>query len=136
MIDVSLPVGNKASWQAQVFVENKLAVGDSYQVQFVWKLPNYDFVRAFFQVTVDEIDHFEERYVVTLDALLGGRQEAADGSLRPEAEMTKPLWGQIVGFIGRKVRLPYESAEHQPLHLKYPTLTGEHNFFSRYEEAS
>ncbi len=117
-------------------MENKLAIGDNYQVQFVWKLPNYDYLRAFFSVTIDEIDIYEERYVVTLDALLGGRQEAADGSIRAVDEMSKPLWANIVGFIGRKVRLPYESADKQPMHLKYPTLTGEHNFFSRFESES
>ena len=114
-------------------MEKKFEVGDQYRVQFVWKLPNYDFMRVFFEVSILEIDLFEERFVVRLESMVGGRQEAPDGSMRSEDEMAKPLWGRVVGFIGRKVRLPFESAEGHPLHLKYPTLTGEHNFFTRFE---
>ena len=115
-------------------MEDRLEIGGTYHVHFVWKLPDYDYIRAVFMAEVVEIDLFEERYVARLKEMVGGRQEAPDGSIRPNSEMTLPLWKQVVGFAGRRVRLPWESADGKPIHLKYTTLTGEHNFFSRYED--
>lgn len=109
-----------------------LDIGDSYRVQLVWKLPDYDFIRAVYDVTVLEIDRFEERYLVNIDSMYGGVQEAPDGKARPQAEMTLPLWKNAVGFVGQAIRLPYESTDGRPLHLKFTTLTGEHSFFTRH----
>ena len=109
----------------------QLGVGDSYRLHFVWKLPDYDYIRAIYAVTVRSVDTYEERYVVTLDALVGGRQERPDGSMRPQEEITQELWQRVIGFVGNKVRVPYESTDGRPLHMRYPTLIGEHNFFER-----
>lgn len=113
-------------------VQTILEIGDSYQVQLVWKLPDFDFMRAVYQVTVCEIDRFEERYLVKIDGLAGGVQEAPDGSPRPPEEMTKQLWRHVVDFVGNYIRLPYESTDGRPLHLKFATLSGQHSFFTRH----
>ena len=107
-------------------------IGDSYKIHYVWRLPNDDYIRALFKVTVVEVDLFEERYLARIDALEGAVQEAPDGSRRPAEEMDKVLWRNVLSFVGNLIRVPYESADGRPLHIKYPTLTGEHDYFTKH----
>lgn len=108
-----------------------LAIGDSYDIQFVWRLPDNDLIRAVFRATVVEDQQFEGRYLVGLSTFVAGRQEAPDGTVRAREQMAVALWQRIFSFVGRKVQVAYESAENRPLYLRYATLTGEHNFFDR-----
>jgi hypothetical protein len=42
----------------------------------------------------------------------------------------------LVGkLIGRKITIAYEADDSRALYLRLETLTGEHNFFTRYEDA-
>lgn len=113
-------------------LEATLNIGESFTVQFVWKLPEGDYIRAIFRARILEIDPASEKYLVQLEELLAGRQETAAGEMRPKAEMTLPYWGRVRQIIGNKVTLAYEAADGRPLHMRLATLTGEHNFFTRY----
>ena len=41
----------------------------------------------------------------------------------------------VEGLVGRKITIAYEADDSRALHMRLATLTGEHNFFSRYEDA-
>jgi hypothetical protein len=38
-------------------------------------------------------------------------------------------------LVGRKITIAYEADDGRALHMRLTTLTGEHNFFTRYEDA-
>ncbi len=101
-------------------------------MQFVWKLPDGDFIRAVFRAVVLDTIPAADKYLVRLEELLAGRQETKDGNMRPKEEMTLPYWVMVREIIGNQVSLAYESADGRPLHMRLSTLTGEHDFFSRY----
>lgn len=106
-------------------------VGDSFPVQFVWKLPDGDFIRAVFQATVLALIPVADKYMVRLDELIAGRQETADGEMRPKEELSAEYWALVGRLIGRKVTVAYEVEDGRPLHMRLATLTGEHDFFFR-----
>lgn len=105
--------------------------GDSFQVQFVWQLPDGDFIRAILAAEVMAIDESLDRYRVRLAGLVAGRQETAEGVARPEGELATAYWGLVGELIGRQVYLAYEVADGRPIRLRLATLTGEHSFFRR-----
>ena len=109
-------------------------IGERFDVQFVWRLPDDDFLRAIFRVHVEALDEADARYIVTLEALLAGRQEAPDGSMRAPDDLAGDAWARVGSFIGRRVRLAYEADDGRPLHMTYATLSGEHDFFQRYDD--
>ena len=39
------------------------------------------------------------------------------------------------GRVGRRITLAYEADDGRALYMRLETLTGEHNYFSRYEDA-
>jgi hypothetical protein len=110
-------------------------VGDSFPVQFVWQLPEGDFVRAVFQAEVLFLVPAAEKYIVRLNQLVAGRQESERGEMRPKEALTKAYWALVGQIMGRKISLAYEAADGRPLHLRLATLTGEHNFFTRFENS-
>lgn len=111
------------------------AVGEDFPIQFAWHLPDGDYVRAVFTAVV--FDHIPEadKYLVQLKDLIAGRQEDADGNLRPTADFSREYWTLVGKLIGRKVTVAYEVDDSRALHMRLETLTGEHNFFTRYEDA-
>lgn len=111
------------------------AVGEDFPIQFAWHLPDGDYVRAVFTAVV--LDHIPEadKYLVLLKDLIAGRQEDADGNLRPTADFSREYWTLVGKLIGRKVTVAYEVDDSRALHMRLETLTGEHNFFTRYEDA-
>ena len=113
-------------------LEATLNIGETFTVQFVWQLPEGDYIRAIFRAKILEIDPASEKYLVQLTELLAGRQESAEGAMRPKAAMALPYWGRVRDIIGRKVTIAYEAVDGRPLHMRLATLTGEHNFFTRY----
>jgi hypothetical protein len=106
---------------------------DSFTVQFVWRLNEGNFVRAFFQARVLETHPEAEKYLVVLDELLAGQEERPNGQILPKEEMTLQYWAMVVRLIGRKVLLAAEVADGRPVRLRLATLIGVHNFFYRYE---
>ncbi len=109
----------------------QFSVDDTFDVQFVWRLPDDDYMRVVFAARVVEVHTHEQRYLVVLTALRGGVQEAPDGSYRPQAEMSRPLWARVFSFVDSRVLVAYEAAS-QPLYMRYATLIGEHTYFTRH----
>ena len=107
-------------------------IGQSFPVQFVWKLPNGDYLRAVFEV--DVVGHVEEadKYIVRLRQLIAGRQETAEGEMRPLEAYSREYWRLVGQLTGNKITVAYEVDDGRPLHLRLATLTGEHNFFWRF----
>ncbi|MFO7539829.1 MAG: hypothetical protein R6X32_17465 [Chloroflexota bacterium] len=106
---------------------------DTFTIQFVWRLNEGNFVRAYFEARVLETQPKAEKYLVQLDELLAGQEEGPGGVILPKADMSLPYWAMVVRLIGRKVLLAAEVADGRPVRLRLATLMGVHNFFYRYE---
>ena len=101
-------------------------------MQFVWKLPDGDYIRAIFRAEILDTIPGADKYLVSLAELLAGRQETKDGEMRTKEEMTIPYWVLVRQIIGNRVTLAYEVEDGRPLHMRLTTLIGEHDFFTRY----
>ncbi len=112
--------------------EAKRTVGEWFAVQFVWKLPDGDYIRAVFRAEILDTIPAADKYLVRLAELLAGRQEDKDGVMRPKEEMTIPYWVLVRQIIGNQVTLAYEVEDGRALHMRLTTLIGEHDFFTRY----
>lgn len=110
-------------------------IGESFPVQFAWKLPNGDFLRAVFRADVIGVAPASDKYIVRLSRLIAGRQETAKGRRRPIGEHTREYWELVGRIVGRKLAIAFEADDGRALQLRLATLTGEHNFFRRFEEA-
>lgn len=110
-------------------------VGDTFALQFAWHLPDGDYIRAVFPAEV--LDHVPaaDKYVVRLGDLQAGRQEDEEGVLRPTEAFSREYWALVGELAGRKMTIAYEADDGRAVHLRLATLTGEHNYFSRYEDA-
>lgn len=109
-------------------------VGEIFRVQFVWRIPEGDFLRAIFTAKVLLQDNVSDKYVVQLVEFVSGRQEAPDGSTRPIEDVAREYWALVNQLEGRKISLAFEADDGRPLWLRLETLTGEHNFFRRLSE--
>lgn len=114
-------------------MDKVLEIGETFNVQFVWQIPNGDYLRAVFSAEILNRDHHSDKYLLRLTEFLAGRQETAAGEMRPLEEVSREYWALVDQLVDRKVVLAYESADGRPLHLRLKTLTGEHNFFYRFE---
>ena len=115
-------------------VEANFEVGQSFNAQFVWRIPDGDFLRAIFQAEVLLLDPESGKYVVLLEEFLAGRQEDAQGQMRPLEQVDTEHWALVSNLEGRRISLAYEADDGRPLWLRLETLTGEHNFFGRLNE--
>jgi len=115
-------------------VEANFEVGQTFNVQFVWRTRDGDFLRALFQAEVLKLDPESGKYVVLLNEFRAGRQEDTQGVMRPLDEVDKDLWALVSNLEGRRISVAYEADDGRPLWLRIETLTGEHNFFSRLNE--
>jgi hypothetical protein len=106
-------------------------IGDTFPVQFVWKLPGGDYLRAVFEAKVLHIDDSTQKYVVKLQKLVAGRQESESGEMRPVDELARDYWRLVGRIPGKRVSLAFEVEDGRPLWLRLTTLTGEHRFFDR-----
>ncbi len=114
--------------------ESNYKVGESFPVQFAWKLPNDDYLRAVFEAEVLDIVPAADKYMVRLQKLIAGRQDDKDGVMRPQEAYAQEYWAMVGKLIGNKVSIAYEVDDGRALHMRLATLTGEHNFFTRYEK--
>lgn len=115
--------------------EAHYAVGESFSLHFAWRLPEGEYVRAVFQADVLDLVPGADKYIVRLAQLLGRREETAEGDLKPAEQWTNAYWELVDGLIGRKISVAYEADNSRALYLRLATLTGEHNYFSRFENA-
>lgn len=109
--------------------------GESFPVQFAWRLPDESYLRAVFEAEVIDLVAKADKYIVRLNKLLAGREERADGEAKALEQFSRPYWDLVGGLIGRKLTIAYESDDSHAIYLRLETLTGEHNFFSRFEDA-
>ena len=109
--------------------------GQTFPLQFAWRLPEGDYLRAVFEAEVLELVPAADKYVIRLTLLRAGREDDLDGQPKPAESLTRPYWALVGDLIGRKMTIAYEADDGRALYLRLATLTGEHNFFTRYESA-
>lgn len=110
--------------------------GQSFKLQFAWRLPEGDYLRALFQADVIDTVPGADKYVVRLSRFLAGREDEADGQVRELAALEGEYWDSVRALAGRTITIAYEADDGHPIYLRLATLTGEHNFFTRYEDAA
>lgn len=111
--------------------EPSFGPGDRFPVQFVWQLPEGDYIRAVFEAEVRSLDPYMQRYNVLLRHFVAGRQEASNGTPRDPAERAREYWERVAAIPGAHIHLAYEAADGRPLRLRLATLTGEHRYFKQ-----
>ena len=114
--------------------ESPQKIGKIIKIQFVWRIPDGDLLRAVFTAEIQKIDQLSEKFVVELKNWLAGRQESAEGKLRPTEEVSRDNWALVARLVGQRISLSFEASDGRPLLLRYETLTGEHNYFHRLNE--
>jgi hypothetical protein len=111
--------------------ETHYQVGEIFSVQFVWRVPDGDFLRALFEAEVLHIDQVADKYVLQIGEFLAARQETANGSVQGADALKRDYWALVAQLVGRKISVAFEADDTRPLWLRLETLTGEHNFFTR-----
>lgn len=109
-------------------------VGEIITIQYVWRTPEGDYLRALFSAEVLLVDHKSEKYVVRLVEWRAGRQESPGGHLRPLADVSRDYWALVARLPGQRISLSFEASGSKALWLRLETLTGEHNYFRRLNE--
>lgn len=112
--------------------ETHLQIGDLFLVQFVWRLPDGDIIRALFRAEVLAVIDAAEKYMVRLLELVAGSQESNMGEGRDKEQFARPYWALVVQLVGRRVTVAWEVADGRALTMRLATLTGKHDFFRRY----
>lgn len=102
-------------------------------MQFAWRLPNEDYLRAVFDAEVLEHVPQADKYLLRLHKLVAGRQETAVGELRATEEFTPEFWSLVGNLQGNRITVAYEVDDGRAVHLRLATLTGEHDYFTRWE---
>lgn len=110
-------------------------VGGTFALQFAWHLPGGDYIRAVFEAEVLDLIPDADKYLVRLNKLQAGRQEDSEGRLRSSENFSGEYWSMVNDLTGRKITIAYEADDSRAIHMRLATLTGEHNFFTRYEDA-
>lgn len=115
-------------------ISAKYKENEQFELQFVWKIPNGDFVRAIYTVQVVALDHFLARYVIQLTDLKAGRQEDEQGVARTPEQFSREYWTYANELVGRKAKVAFEVDDGAPIRLRVDTLTRQHRFFTRLDE--
>ena len=105
--------------------------GESFPVQFVWELPDGDYLRAVFEAEVLALDFSLDRYLLRLRELKAGRQETPAGEMRSVEAFARDYWALVGQLIDKRIYLAFEADDARPLKLRLETLTQEHSFFTR-----
>jgi len=111
-------------------------LGESFAVQFAWRLPGGDYMRAVFRADVVEMVPSADKYVVRLSELIAGREDDSGGVPKTPGALTRSYWDLVGNLVGRRITLAYEADDGRALYMRLATLTGEHNYFTRYEDAT
>lgn len=109
--------------------------GQTFPVQFAWRLPDESYLRAVFEAEVIDLVPSADKYVVRLNQLLAGREETPEGEAKDVDHLSRDYWALVGKIIGRKMTIAYEADDSHAIYLRLETLTGEHNYFSRFEDA-
>lgn len=116
--------------------EPKYKPGESFGIQFAWRLPEGEYLRAIFQSDVLDLVPGADKYIIRLSRFIAGREDDTEGNPKQPDSLEGEYWEMVRGLIGRTITIAYEADDGKPLYLRLATLTGEHNFFTRYEDAS
>lgn len=103
-------------------------------MQFAWRLPDGDYLRAVFEAEVLELVPAADKYLVCLRRLVAGRQENSEGELRPKEKFSRNYWALVGQLVGNRITVAFEAEDGRALHMRLETLTGEHNYFYRFEQ--
>ena len=76
------------------------------------------------------------RAVAEREGVRAGREDDAEGQVKPLDALEGEYWDLVRGLVGRTITIAYEADDGHPLYMRLATLTGEHNFFTRYEDAA
>lgn len=128
------PAWHEKSWGGGFFFMAIAAhgVGDRFPIQFAWRLPEGDYLRAVFEAEVLRLVEPADKYVVRLSRLVAGREETAEGEMKAQEAFSADYWGLVGRLVGRVITVAYEAEDGRALHMRLETLTGEHDFFFRY----
>jgi len=77
-----------------------------------------------------------DKYVVRLSELIAGREDDSGGVPKAPGALTRTYWDLVGNLVGRRITLAYEADDGRALYMRLATLTGEHNYFTRYEDAT
>lgn len=110
--------------------------GQTFPLQFAWRLPDDDYIRAVYQADVLDMVPGADKYIIRLSRFIAGREDDADGKGKTVDALEGEYWDLARGLTGRTITIAYEADDGKPLYLRLATLTGEHNFFTRYEDAT
>lgn len=115
--------------------ESHFEPGQSFPVQFAWRLPDDGMIYAVFRADVLDLVPGADKYIVLLGELLAGRESNGDGQSLPVEATSREYWALVGGLVGKKITVAYEADDGRALHMRLQTLTGEHNYFRRYDTA-
>lgn len=107
-------------------------VGERFPIQFAWRLPTGDYLRAVFEAEVLRLVEPADKYMVRLVQLIAGREETAEGEMKPQEAFSADYWRLVGRLIGQTITVAYEADDGRALHMRLETLTGEHDFFFRF----
>ena len=107
-------------------------IGESFPIQFAWKLPTGGYLRAVFQGTVLSLIEPADKYMIRLDQLIAGREETSTGLTKQKEELSADYWQLVGRLVGQRITVAYEAGDGRALYMRLETLTGEHDFFFRY----
>jgi hypothetical protein len=54
--------------------------------------------------------------------------------LQPQHGFSRDYWDKVNSLVGRRITIACEADDSHAIHMRLATLTGEHNFFSRYDD--
>ncbi len=115
--------------------EAHFSPGESFPIQFAWRLPDGNMIRAVFQADVLDIVPAADKYVVRLSEFVAGREEDLSGQALAAEDTSRDYWTLVGRLTGKRITVAYEVDDGRALYMRLETLTGEHNYFTRYESA-
>ena len=108
--------------------------GQSFSLQFAWRLPNGDYLRHLSghrsrsRARSRQIRH-------SSGALFGRPEDEADGRVKPLDELKGEYWTLVRELSGRTSQSPATRRMTAPALSTTGDTDREHNFFTRYEDA-
>ncbi len=106
---------------------------DTFNVQFAWRLEDGSYLRAIFEAYILDLYPAADKYLVRLTKWIAAREDDPEGNTKPEEDRTHDYWRYIPKITGQRLGLAYEADSGRPLYLRLATLTGEHDFFFRFD---
>jgi len=81
-------------------------VGESFKIQYVWRIESGHFLRALFRARVLGHDDSTDKYILLLEEFVAGRQEDAAGETADTNELAREYWKTVAERLARRLRWP------------------------------